>query len=147
MGISEYKNDPQKLMAAKMKKIMHFESFGPLIETLNKETSVNKFFKEVNRQDERKEYLVNSLFRDIISFEMAKKIANDTRIPTNKLFRLIRAAIPLEISKKMLEKHTIKTKNGDTLFALQPNLEEKLVKIFRDQLIENKKPRLPENII
>jgi hypothetical protein len=127
---SDYKNDPNKLITAKIRKWIIKPDF-------EKVQTPSQLFKEIERQWKRVEYRTTSLFRDVISLDLAKEISAKTRLTELQLFKMIRFSIPIEIANEMREKCTIHTREG-TIFVLREPFRTKLLECYINQIREGK---------
>jgi hypothetical protein len=132
---SDYKN-PNKLIVAKIEKLVKLEN-AKLKPNFEKVKTPSQLFDEIERPWKRKEYLETSLFRDVISLDLAKEISMKTRLTELQLFKMIKFSIPIEAAKEMMEKYTIPTKEGK-LFALREPFRTKLIEYYIKQISEGK---------
>ena len=133
---SDYKNHPNKLIMAKIEKLTKQEK-SKLKLNFERIKTPSQLFDEIERPWKRKEYLETSLFRDVISLDLAKEISMKTRLTELQLFKMIRFSIPIEAAKEMMEKYTIPTKEG-RLFALREPFRTKLIEYYIKQISEGK---------
>jgi len=133
---SDYKNHPNKLIMAKIEKLTKQEK-AKLKLNFERIKTPSQLFNELERPGKRKEYLETSLFRDVISFGMAREISAKTRLTELQLFKMIRFSISIEAAKEMMEKYTIPTKEG-TLFVLREPFRTKLMEYYIKQISEGK---------
>jgi hypothetical protein len=133
---SDYKNHPNKLIMAKIEKLTKQEK-AKLKLNFERIKTPSQLFDEIERPWKRKEYLETSLFRDVISLDLAKEISMKTRLTELQLFKMIRFSIPIEAAKEMMEKYTIPTKEGK-LFALREPFRTKLIEYYIKQISEGK---------
>jgi hypothetical protein len=133
---SDYKNHPNKLIMAKIEKLTKQEK-AKLKLNFERIKTPSQLFDEIERPRKRKEYLETSLFRDVISLDLAKEISMKTRLTELQLFKMIRFSIPIEAAKEMMEKYTIPTKEGK-LFALREPFRTKLIEYYIKQISEGK---------
>jgi hypothetical protein len=133
---SDYKNHPNKLIMAKIEKLVKLEN-AKLKPNFEKVKTPSQLFNELERPGKRKEYLETSLFIDVISFDMAKEISTKTRLTKLQLFKMIRFSIPIEIANELMKKYTIPTKEG-ILFVLREPFRTKLMEYYIKQISEGK---------
>jgi len=133
---SDYKNHPNKLIMAKIEKLVKLEN-AKLKPNFEKVKTPSQLFNELERPGKRKEYLETSLFIDVISFDMAKEISTKTRLTELQLFKMIRFSIPIEAAKELMKKYTIPTKEG-ILFVLREPFRTKLIEYYLKQISEGK---------
>jgi len=131
---SEYKNNPHKLIMAKVEKLVKLEKEKPDFERIN---TPSQLFRELERTSRRVKYLTTSLFRDVISLDLAKTISARTRLTELTIFRMIRFSIPIEIANRLMENYTINTKDGK-LFALKEPFRSRLMEHYYTQISEGK---------
>ncbi len=160
--ISKYKNNPKLLISAKAQKLvvlnenlMKFKQYEDnkcmeeIKSAINAYKRVSEFLEKIKEIDERSlrrirqrknkiDGLFLSIFRDIVSFDMAKEMVSKTRIDTSTGFRMVRRAFSPDKSVILLEKHAIRTQNY-VLFALKSQVQKEILESFVKQVSAGKR--------
>jgi serine/threonine protein kinase len=132
--ISEYRNNPGKLILRKIESLTRLQREMPQIEKINR---ISQFYEEMKRIDAKIERRGISLFIDSISMDMAADLASTVRIPADLLFWKIKLSIPYSIGKELMEKYALKTKHG-IVFKLVSPLRENVIKHYCKQICDGK---------